>query len=680
MKKLLFSFLVLLLLQPSGYAQQLSKRNIDSLLVLLATAKEDTTKLNLLAEIMGEHLSYNPKEGLRYGEEALSLAKKSNSQGAIAIIKRQTGSLNWRIGNFDRAIQDHLMSLDIYSRLGNKYGEGQVLVDIAQDHLDSGSYPKAMTYLQKALKVSSAAGDKPTMSNAYDVLNYLYELEGNMEESVKAKYAYLKINEELDNKIGIAHGAAGLAFNFKTLGNDAEALKYFKQALQAANDLGDKMEEAYMWGNVGDIYIERRNFAEATQQYTEALRLANELEDIRLLGDIHRGMGNLYQAQGRFNEALDNYLVAEKQFRSFGNKQGLASLYTEIGIAYTRLKKFGQARQSFESALLLCGELNSKVELAGYYKGMALFDSATGNWKDAYLHHIRYVTLRDSSFNKETLKKLVASQMQYENDKKEAVIKAAQEKKDVIAREEVKRQRNIRNSTFAVLAVVLLFSIVIYRQRNKIAGQKKQSDQLVRDKEMLIREVHHRVKNNLEVVSSLLALQSDQLDDPNTKEAMQEGQNRVHSIGIVHQKLYQGNDLGAIEMKDYFINLSESILDSFGADQRVQVECAMDALDIDIDTAVPLGLIVNELLTNTLKYAFPNGRNGKVQIKLERRKDGILRLQVSDNGVGKSGLTKGTGFGGQLIALLTRQLSGSMREENNNGTSVFFEFKIGAAA
>jgi len=200
------------------------------------------------------------------------------------------------------------------------------------------------------------------------------------------------------------------------------------------------------------------------------------------------------------------------------------------------------------------------------------------------------------------------------------------------------------------------------------------------ENELLLKEIHHRVKNNLEVVSSLLALQSNQIDDENTKEAMLEGQNRVQSIGIVHQKLYQGKNLGAIEMKDYFINLSDSILDSFGANKRVQVECAMNALNVDIDTAVPLGLIVNELLTNTIKYAFPDGRNGKVQIKLEQKANGVLQMQISDNGVGKGGAIIGTGFGGQLISLLTQQLGGTMKEENDHGTHIFFEFKSVKAA
>jgi two-component sensor histidine kinase len=188
------------------------------------------------------------------------------------------------------------------------------------------------------------------------------------------------------------------------------------------------------------------------------------------------------------------------------------------------------------------------------------------------------------------------------------------------------------------------------------------------------------VKNNLEIVSSLLALQSARIDDQGIKAAMQEGQNRVQSIGIVHQKLYQRDNLAAIEMKDYFLNLGESVLDSFGAEDRVTIECAMDQLEVDIDTAVPLGLIVNELLTNTMKYAFPDGRPGKVRIRLEKHPAGQLHLEVSDDGVGKRGPTQGTGFGGQLIALLTRQLSGTMREEVREGTTIHFDFDLKKAA
>ncbi len=279
---------------------------------------------------------------------------------------------------------------------------------------------------------------------------------------------------------------------------------------------------------------------------------------------------------------------------------------------------------------------------------------------------------------------------------KQLEIKEGQRVADLHLAEKSAKDQLRFNTTAGLFISALVISIMLYRNnRNKQKANgalQHKNDKIERtvselntaqasllarnaENELLLKEIHHRVKNNLEVVSSLLALQSAQIDDPNTKEAMLEGQNRVHSIGIVHQKLYQGTNLGAIEMKDYFINLSESILDSFGAEKRVTIECAMEQLDVDIDTAVPLGLIVNELLTNTLKYAFPEGKHGNVRIKLHQQADGILQLEVSDDGVGKSGLTHGTGFGSQLVSLLTQQLSGSMREEVKNGTSIYFEFK-----
>ena len=675
MKKFFSIFVFLFLFQHPGYSQKKDHERIDSLRTELAKAKEDTTKLDLLADIIYEHVNYQPKEGLAYQKEALELAEKTSWEPGTAKIKDKLGRLYWRMGNFSEALKNHFEALDIYVQTGNKPAEGRLLLAIGQDYLDDGKYAEARTYLLKAINTSEDAGDKRTLSGTYGILAYLYEMQGDIAEATKASYAYLKIAEETGNKSDIATATSTLAYNYLALGNNTEALKYFKQVLQGVKEGGNKIEIAVYNIEIADVYTTIGNFSEAMSYYSAALSVANEIKDGKVIADIHHGIGNVYQAQGNYKEALKNYLIAEAGFKSVREKQQLAGLYTEMGMVYTTLKKYDQARKFFNDSKALYESLNNKLAMDDYYSGLELLDSATGNWKGAYQDHKQYIAIRDSSFNKETLKKLVVSQMQYENEKKEAIVKAEQEKKDVRAQQKIKLQRNIRNSAFAVLAVVLLFSMVVYRQRNKIAGGKKRSDQLLLDKELLLREIHHRVKNNLEVVSSLLALQSAQIDDPNTKEAMQEGQNRVQSIGIVHQKLYQGTNLGAIEMKDYFINLSESILDSFGAEKRVTIECAMDQLDVDIDTAVPLGLIVNELLTNTLKYAFPEGQPGKVQIKLKKQADGILHLEVSDNGIGKSGVTHGTGFGGQLVSLLTQQLSGSMREEVKNGTHIYFEFK-----
>ncbi|MBR9846174.1 MAG: sensor histidine kinase, partial [Algicola sp.] len=237
------------------------------------------------------------------------------------------------------------------------------------------------------------------------------------------------------------------------------------------------------------------------------------------------------------------------------------------------------------------------------------------------------------------------------------------------------------------LLAIILFGVFYNFRKNQKRNQQLESlnselDTKNQQNELLLKEIHHRVKNNLELVKSLIALQSAQLEDSPTKDAMIASQNRVQSMGIIHQKLYQGKNLGSIDMKDYFVNLSDGILDTFNAEDKVKIECAMDQLELDVDTAVPIGLIVNELLTNALKYAFPKDNTGTIEISLAQPNAETITLKVIDNGIGKTkhATPKGTGFGSQLVKLLTQQLNGIMEEKHDNGTSISFEFKIKPAA
>ena len=266
--------------------------------------------------------------------------------------------------------------------------------------------------------------------------------------------------------------------------------------------------------------------------------------------------------------------------------------------------------------------------------------------------------------------------IKYETDKKESTI--------ALQNQEITQQKKTQNIFIGFLSLLGILLVMLYRNfKNKQRLNQQlqitngQLDAKNQQNELLLKEIHHRVKNNLEVVSSLLALQSRQLDDDSAKSAMQESQNRVQSMGIIHQKLYQGKNLAAVEMKDYFVNLGEGVLDSFGKSEQVKITYAMEELELDVDTAVPIGLIVNELLTNALKYAFLNKENPEIQIQLQRLSDDSLKLVVSDNGIGKTNneVAKGTGFGSQLIQLLTAQLEGAMNYVADQGSHFSFHFK-----
>lgn len=201
------------------------------------------------------------------------------------------------------------------------------------------------------------------------------------------------------------------------------------------------------------------------------------------------------------------------------------------------------------------------------------------------------------------------------------------------------------------------------------------------EKEFLLKEIHHRVKNNLEIVSSLLTLQSAEISDKKIVDAMENSQHRIQSMSMVHQKLYQENSLSSIEMKSYFFNLSNYIINVFGVQSRVEVLLEMEEIELDVDTAIPIGLIVNELLTNSMKYAFPEQASGSVVIAL-RKTGRQLFLNVTDNGIGATVNENETetGFGTKLVKLLTRQLDGEMHLVVENGTAVSFEFQYNKAA
>jgi two-component sensor histidine kinase len=660
-----FSYLlIILLLQYAGISQTKYQHDLDSLHVLFAASKADSIKLNLLIQILVIHDRHKPEEGLSYKSEALALAERVNSKTGIAKVNHGIGRIFWRIGKFDSAYGYHFKALRLFEETGDKVSRNRVMVEIGQDYINANRYVEAEKYLLQAEKNCKASGDTKNLAYTYNIMLALYEAKGDYANGSKAAFSELKVCEEAGDKKGRAWALQSVANSFENLGNYTEASRYYRMSLQQAREIDDPLLQTYNYSSLGNIEVLQNDYTKAEKSYKEALKVANGMENAWIVGWVlNSNMGKVYRLSGRYEESLNYYLKTADDLRATANNHPLAILYADIGVVYTKLNQFDLAKKYLDSSMALCKKLDTKVPLGDYFNGMQLLDSATGDWKNAYFHYKDYVDIKDSAFGKETLRKMVASQLQYENEKKEAVAKA-----------ELQRQENIRNSVIVLLGAVLLFSIIAFVQRNKIAKEKKRSDRLLQDKELLLREIHHRVKNNLEVVSSLLALQSAQIDDPGTKEAMQEGQSRVHSIGIVHQKLYQGENLGTIEMKDYFINLSESILDSYGAQDRIRIEVHMEPLNIDIDTAVPLGLIVNELLTNTLKYAFPHKQQGLVRINL-KKEPGILHLAVCDNGVGKTGVTHGTGFGNQLISLLTRQLNGTMKEEIDNGTRVYFDFK-----
>ncbi len=199
-----------------------------------------------------------------------------------------------------------------------------------------------------------------------------------------------------------------------------------------------------------------------------------------------------------------------------------------------------------------------------------------------------------------------------------------------------------------------------------------------REKELLLQEVHHRVKNNLQIVISLLNLQARHVQDPSALEVMKAIRSRVRSMALLHERLYRHNNLEHIDLEDYFREICESLYAAYGiSEDKVKLQLAIPPVKIDIDAAITLGLIVNELVSNTLKYAFPGVKTGSLLIELQPLKDDRYKLTVADNGIGCTEKQDAQqSFGLQLVNSLSKKLDGELSSEIFNGTKTILYFVL----
>jgi len=212
--------------------------------------------------------------------------------------------------------------------------------------------------------------------------------------------------------------------------------------------------------------------------------------------------------------------------------------------------------------------------------------------------------------------------------------------------------------------------------KRKVAEEKIQAS--LREKEVLLKEIHHRVKNNLQVVSSLLGLQSRVIADPQTRRMFQESQNRIHSMALLHERLYQSEDLSKIDYRQYVCELTAHLFRTYGVSaSRVDLKIHFEETRMNLDSAVPCGLILNELVSNCLKHAFPDGREGEIRIELRKDDGRLASLLVADNGVGLPedvSLWNSKSLGLRLVRILANNMGAALEVRPRPGTEVKLVF------
>lgn len=476
---------------------------LDSLQAVLRTAKEDTTKVNTLNELSWQHKDLGDYDvALKYADEAMLIAKQINYTIGIATSYSRHGQVYQNQGNYSEALKNHFDALKIKEELGNKQDIANSYINIGNIYFQSGNYPEALKNFMASLEINQKLGNKYGMAHAYSGIGLVYDAQGIYPEALKNYLTGLKICEELGDKSGIARAYNNIGNVYASQRDYPEALKYYFSFVKINEELGSRAGMAEAYNNIGIVYFDQGNYSEALKNYMASFEIKRELNNKNGMAGSYNNIGNVYAKQGNYLDALKNYSAALKLNEEIGNAYGLTNSYGNIGIVNFHLKKYDQATIFLNKALQLSKQIGAKESIRDVYQGLASVDSETNNWRGAYENHSMYMLYRDSLINEDNTKKTVQTQMNYEFDKKEQAAQLVQEKKDALAKQEIQKQALIRNGFVGGFGIVLLFSIVVIMQRNKVRKEKARSEELLLN--ILPAEVAEELKEKGSAESKLI--------------------------------------------------------------------------------------------------------------------------------------------------------------------------------
>lgn len=505
-------------------------------------------------------------------------------------------------------------------------------------------YEKAIQYYLKALDFYKVANDTMMIGMMYNNIGGAYGYREDLENERDFYNKALEYFEMSNNQEWIINSYFNIGVTEDKLERFDEARSYFFKALENI--------EAYE-GDYSDYnpeYIKGRVLSGiATSYYRQ-----NLFEE-----------ANFY-----YNQAYD-FLIQNKQL---DGRVDLLSNMAQCNIEFGDLEK---AQKCIEEAQIVAESKKSLYAWKRVYESSYLLARKRKEYKSALEYSEKYLIYKDSIQDQKKDEQLLEVLTKYQTLEKEKKIEIQN-----VKIEENAKQKNL----FIVILVVaglLLLSIGVSlinrtRTNKKLKEQKEIIEKALGEKELLLKEIHHRVKNNLQVVSSLLSIQSRKIKDEQAQEAIQESRNRVKSMTLIHQDLYQEDNLKGIDSSQYIEKLSRSLFNSYRVDEnRIKLKTNVEALNLDVDTTIPLGLILNELLTNSLKYAFPGEREGEINITLKEQEE-VLLLKIADDGVGMDQAQvdeNSTSFGMNMLGAFAKKLNASFDIKSENGTEVSMMIK-----
>lgn len=673
--------------------QKSDKLLIDSILKLYHQEQRDSVRLELLDFLSNNcsgnvwvkynDLIYDYSSDLLKSDKKFSSGQMQHLRGIRANSQANKGVYLKSIGDYSGALSCYKNALAGFEEVDDVNGAATVNHNIGNLYIIQNQIDLGLDYLLKNISNFKKLNEPRRLASTYNSIGAIYHENGQMKKALYYLHEAIKLMEPgKENKVfSIVLNTLGATYH--TNGQIDEALKYYQRAYEMAKKIDFKEGMSKSLESIGQIKSIRGEYKEADEYLKKSLDMENEAHDKHGIAMVTAVIGTNLTNMGNYLAAEEAYKKSIQLYTELKEKKGISNTSRNLAKLYLKRGQIDRAEVYGTVALQAAQEIHFPENIEFAADLLKEVYARKANWKKALQMSELRMAMRDSIKNQSVSNELLKRDYEYEYRKTKLADSLNYAKKEEVKSlliseqdAQLRTEKTQRISLIVFLVLFIVLGIILYRaytnkqrDNNIILSQKKEVEKKNSENELLLGEIHHRVKNNLQVISSLLSLQERSMENGSAKSAIHEGKERVKSMELVHKMLYQGNSFSGIEMNAYVNKLSLGLIESFGLDKKdVELNAGFKPITLDVDTAIPLGLILNELIINSLKHA--KGATEKLALKIEIQETETNQLQVSiaDNGKGKvSEMEASDSFGLKIIRALVRQLDGVMAVKEDRG-------------
>ncbi|EDM35208.1 sensory transduction histidine kinase [Pedobacter sp. BAL39] len=674
------------------------KSDLDSAFLLLNSAVKLSTNYNLkfmgnaarvyLADIIEERMDH-----VHSKLSFIALIDKCLKEGDFENAAAASSRLGDHLELGEEKLSYYHKASSYFQQSGNKEAYVGMEKAIADVQINMGQLDAGEKALSRVLQLYKKMGYK-NLQFTYDLLSSANLFQGKLKNALTNCILAIEYMEQTGSDASKGYFLGNLGNIYAELGNTKESVKAFQGSLEAMEYQNSDVKLSSL-KSLSDQLIRQHHLKEVLS--LSNLYAAKQLRPVSkvLLATIR---GNTYNAMKDYKKALKFYLemIHWESVMPRNFFHSAESFYT-IAAFYTQQRDYHNASIYFNKVLALPRGSFPISKISNTYLYLYKADSARNDLTSALNHYKRYKAINDSLLTAKGNRNMQEMLVRYQAEQKEKDNELLRKENtlQVVSRQKAEWIAKVTAISLIAFAAIIGLLFYSYRSRKKanqqlLSHQKeimmkndtlenliRRQSKLLTEKEWLIKEIHHRTKNNLQVITSLLNAQTSFLSDKSALAALKDSQNRIQSISLIHQKLFQTEHVASVNMKDYITELMKFLCDTFHVNQKIRFNFDLAEIELNVIQAIPLGLIINEGITNIIKYAFPENQVGSVTIELQEEDTLNYRLMIADDGIGLppdvdfSG-NKSLGF--TLMSGLGGQIGGSLQIQSEAGVRIRLSF------